>query len=62
MTSHKELKVIGANCTYYSSNELISQVSSDSPTSCSTCSNWNNAKCIIGVYDSVKNLVQNQIQ
>ncbi|KMT23169.1 hypothetical protein [Clostridium cylindrosporum] len=58
MTSHRELKVIGENCTYYSSNSLISALGVSTPTSCTTCSNWSGAKCLIGVYDSVKNLIK----
>ncbi|MEF9950968.1 MAG: hypothetical protein RR840_00710 [Clostridium sp.] len=60
MSISRELKVIGENCTYYSCNSIISASNIESPTSCSTCTNWSGAKCMIGVYDSIKNLVEGE--
>ncbi|MEF9934461.1 MAG: hypothetical protein RSA01_03605 [Clostridium sp.] len=60
MTSNHELKVVGENCTYYSSNSIISAVNIKNPTSCASCSNWSGAKCMIGVFDTIKNLVENE--
>lgn len=58
MTSHNNLKAIGENCSYYSYNSVISSVSNEAPVSCTTCHNWSGAKCLIGVYDSVKKALE----
>lgn len=64
ITSRKELKIIGENCTYYNSitntTAFASLTDSNIPQSCSSCSNWSDEKCAIDVYDSVKNLVEDE--
>lgn len=64
MTSSKELKIVGENCTYYDSvkntTAFASLSNSSVSQSCSSCSHWSDEKCAINVYDSVKNEVESE--
>lgn len=67
MTSSKDLKMVAENCKYFNSVsnavpfEFASMSNSSSISqSCASCSQWSDEKCSIGVYDSIKNSIENK--